>query len=122
MGPLETAQEAWGDAMPDWVRVLALACTRASQAKVAKQLDRSGAVISQVLRNIYPAQTTGIEERVRGVFMDGVVECPAEGAMPAHTCQDWRGKARSFVVGNPRRTTMYRACRTCPRFLKEGEE
>ena len=44
------SEEAWGAPLPDWVRALAVACQRASQAAVAKELGRSGAVVSQVLR------------------------------------------------------------------------
>lgn len=119
--PIDVARAAWGEPLPDWVETLALACGRSSQAQVAKQLGRSGAVISQVLRNVYPASMAGIEERVRGVFLHGTVGCPALGEVPVHECQDWRDKARTFALGNPLRLRMYRACQNCPRNRKEGE-
>lgn len=119
MTPIETARAAWGSDMPDWVAALAMACTRTSQAAVARKLDRSGAVISQVIRNEYAASTTRIEERVRGVLMDGIVECPALGPLPTDKCQDWRQKAGDWAWGSPLRTRMYRACRACPRYRKE---
>ena len=121
--PLQMAEQHWGKTMPDWVRVLATECGRAgsSQAQVAKKLDRSGAVISQVLRNAYPADTKRLEERVRGVFMAGTVECPALGPIPTQACQDWRDKSRVFAAGNPQRTRMFRACRFCPRNSKAVE-
>jgi hypothetical protein len=78
-GPLETAREHWGAALPDWVEVLALECGRSSANKVAELLDRSPAVISQVLRNKYTADTSRFEERVRGVFLDANVACPDTG-------------------------------------------
>lgn len=117
--PLDLARAAWGEPLPDWVETLALACGRSSQAKVAEKLDRSGAVISQVLRKIYPAEMDRIEERVRGVFMDGRVACPGLGEIAMQLCQDWRGKAVSLEVGNPLRTRMFRACNACPRYLVE---
>ena len=120
--PLETARAAWGEALPDWVRVLAEQCKRSSQAAVARDLGRTGAVISQVIRNCYPAGTARIEERVRGVFMAGTVECPAMGPLELHHCQDWREMAATFAHGNPLRTRMFRACLACPRMQKEPEE
>ena len=122
--PLQMAEHHWGKTMPDWVRVLAIECGRpgSSQAAVAKKLDRTGAVVSQVLRNKYPADLKRIEERVRGVFMAGTVECPAEGPIPTQTCQDWRDKSRTFAAGSPQRTRMFRACRACPRNQRIGEE
>lgn len=121
---LDTARAAWGADLPDWIEVLAIACARTSQAAVARQLDRTGAVVSQVLRNSYPARLDRIEERVRGVLMAGTVDCPALGALRTDQCQDWREKAREFVLAGPLRSRMYRACLTCPRnqSQKEAEE
>jgi hypothetical protein len=121
-GPLDTARAAWGAAIPDWIEVLAIECGRSSQIAVAKELGRSGAVISQVLRKVYPADLRHIEERVRGVFLDAKVPCPAMGEMPLQDCQDWREKARVFALGNPTRVRMYRACASCPRNQKEAVE
>lgn len=117
---IAAAEEAWGAPLPDWVRSLALACQRSSQSKVAAQLDRSPAVVSTVLRKKYAGAYDRIEERVRGVLMDGRVDCPAMGQLPSNECQDWREKAKVFAVGNPLRTRMYRACHSCPIFTKEG--
>lgn len=121
-GPLDTARAAWGNAIPDWIEILAVECGRTSQRVVSEKLGRSTAVISQVLSKKYPADMKRIEERVRGVFLDAVVPCPAMGEMPLQTCQDWREKARTFALGNPTRVLMYRACNTCPRNQKEASE
>lgn len=120
--PMDAARAAWGEDMPDWVLALARVCTETSQAAVARELGRSGAIISQVLRGIYPADTARIEERVRGLYMDGQVDCPALGPLSTLLCQDWREKSREFVVGNPKRTRMFRACLRCPRNQKEVVE
>lgn len=117
--PLIKAREAWGAALPGWVEVLAVECGRSSANKVAKVLDYTPAVISQVLGNKYPASTDRLEERVRGIFLDAKVACPARGDMPLQECQDWRDKAPRFVLGNPERVRMYRACNKCPRHKKE---
>lgn len=118
---IAAAEEAWGAPLPDWVRSLALACQRTSQSKVAAELDRSPAVVSTVLRKKYAGSYERIEERVRGLLMNGRVDCPALGQLPTHECQDWREKAKTFAAGNPTRTRMFRACRKCPMFAKEAE-
>jgi hypothetical protein len=114
-GLLEQARSAWGNPLPDWIEALALACANSSQAKVARELDRSPALISQVLRKIYPADMVLIEERVRGVFMDGRVACPSLGEIAVQQCQDWRAKSGKLVVGNPLRARMFWACNGCSR-------
>jgi hypothetical protein len=120
--PLQTAREAWGEPLPDWIETLAIACGRTSQAAVAKELGRSGAVVSQVLRRVYPAGMAAIEERVRGVYLNARIACPGLGEIAAHACKDWRAKAREFAPGNPVRVRMFRACAACPRNRKEVEE
>lgn len=120
--PLQIAVTHWGADMPDWVRALAIECSRegVTQRAVAEKLDRAPAVITQILRNQYGAKTDRIEERVRGVFMDGRVECHALGTVLAHECQDWRSAARIWNSGSPQARQMYRACRACPRYT--GDE
>lgn len=117
-----TAEEAWGSPLPDWVRALALACERSSQSKVSAQLDRSPAVVSTVLRKRYAGSYERIEERVRGILMDGRVECPGLGLIRTHECQDWREKAKVFVPTNRQRADMFRACRRCTVNQKGAEE
>lgn len=122
MTPLERAQAAWGEALPDWVAALAIECGQSSQARVAKRLDRSPTIVSQVLSRTYPADLATIEDRVRGLLLNACVQCPALGKIPTQDCQDWREKGRVFSLGNPLRTRMYRACGTCARNRKEAEE
>ena len=120
--PLETARAAWGDALPDWVEIMAVECGKTSQRIVSEKLGRSTAVISQVLSRKYPADMKRIEERVRGVFLEAVVECPALGDVPLQQCQDWREKAKDFAPGNPLRRQMFRACNKCHRHKREGSQ
>jgi len=120
--PLDIARKAWGSALPDWVEVLAIECGRTSANRVADKLDRSSSVISQVLHRKYSADMRHIEERVRGVYLDGKLHCPAIGEMAVHACQDWRQKSRTFAAGNPMRTRMFRACRMCPRNQTEADD
>ncbi len=117
--PIQIARDAWGDAMPDWIRGMAEECAATSGNKVAKKLGRSGAMISQALSNKYPADLGPLEELFNGVFRNLAVECPALGTIPANECQHWRRKAGKFVNVNSLRVQMYRACNGCHRNRKE---
>jgi hypothetical protein len=120
-GPIERARAAWGEAMPEWVAVLARACAASSQAKVARRLGRSSALVSEVLGNSYRGNLPAVEETVRGVLMNATVTCPALGELPMHECGMWRTRARTFSGHNALRVQMYRACARCPRNRREGE-
>lgn len=112
--PIQTARAAWGDDLPQWVADLARECAASSQSAVARQLARSPALISNVLRAKYAGDLGAIERRFNGVFKNACVSCPAMGELPIHECQDWQVKARDFVSTNPTRVRMYRACGGCP--------
>lgn len=116
--PTDIARAAWGDAVPDWIVVLAEQCTASSQSKVAKQMNRSGALVSHVLRANYPGDMEAVEEVVRGVFMNSTVECPALGEISTADCRDWMVRGRSFSNENSERVRMFKACRSCPRAQK----
>lgn len=119
-GPLEAATEAWGDQMPDWIRTLAIECGKSSQSKVAKRLGWSSTVVSQALRNRYGGDMAAFEARVRAVYEDQTLICPALGEMRVHLCQDWQAKSRNYRTGNPLRVRMFRACNACPQNRKEA--
>lgn len=121
------AEAAWGADMPDWVRVLAEACDAASQGRVAARLPRpdggrySTAVVSYVLARRYAGDLAAVEQGVRAALMADEVACPALGALPLADCLAWQAKARNFAPTSSQRTAMYRACRACPRHIKEGD-
>lgn len=116
---MDTARAAWGDPLPDWIETLALECQMKSQAQVAKALDISSAAISTILRRKYAGSTERMEERVRGVYLDGKVMCPALGELPVNQCLKHRDRAKSFAMASPTRALMYRACNRCPRFTEK---
>ncbi|PID95883.1 MAG: hypothetical protein CSA85_00100 [Alphaproteobacteria bacterium] len=115
---MQTIAECWGSTPPDWVVRLAEECEASSQRQVAARLDRSGALVNQVLKNKYKGDLAAVEDCVRGVFMNGVIDCPALGAIPSNECHDWRKKARQFGNANMLRVRMFRACTHCPRNAK----
>ncbi|MGY5789087.1 transcriptional regulator len=103
---------SWGEA-PDWVIVLAEACTLSSQSAVAKQLDYSPATISQVLSNSYRGDLSRVQEMVRGALMAETVVCPVLGDIARNVCLDWQ--AKPHAVTSSLRAQMFRACRgACP--------
>ena len=117
--PIDIARSCWGDAITDWIVALAEECGRSSQSKVARRLNRSAALVSNVLRNKYRGDMDAVEDIVRGVFMGGSVECPALGQISTAACRDWRVKGRTFSNENSERVRMFKACRGCPQARKE---
>ncbi|WP_010142194.1 hypothetical protein [Oceanicola sp. S124] len=110
---LNTAQDAWGDDLPDWVMTLARECANTSQNKVARQLGYSATVVSLVLRRKYPGDLKAVETAVRGAYEDLSITCPALGEVSPQVCQEWRTKARKFSTENSQRVRMFRACNGC---------
>lgn len=118
------AKDAWGT-IPDWLEALISACDKqgGSQNKVAKALGRAPAVISEVLRNRYKGDMADFESRVRDVFCEEQIICPALDIISTADCLHWRDEAAELKTG-PHMVRMYRACRACPRYTKneEGDE
>lgn len=113
--PMDTAIEAWGAPLPDWLEVLAHKCAETSQRKAAKEIGYSAAMVSQLLRKRYSGNVAAVEEAVRGAWMGATVACPVLGDVPTTTCLSWQRKAREFVPSTSHRVRMYRACNACPR-------
>ncbi len=116
---MNTAATEWGTGIPEWVSVLASECDQSSQRAVATKLNRSGALVNQVLKNKYNGDLNAVEDCVRGVFMNGTTACPELGSIPSNECHDWRKKAQKFSSANTLRVRMYRACKKCPHNMKE---
>jgi hypothetical protein len=106
---------AWGEPVPDWVAILAERCDVMSQRRVASILQVSVAMVSTVLRNKYQGDMPGIENSVRGAFMNAMVICPVLGEIPTNDCQFWQRKSAKFVNINAQRVMMFRACSRCPK-------
>lgn len=121
---MEIAHEFWGENVPDWVCSLIRACDArgASQNKVAGRLGLTGAVVSQVIRNNYAGRNDRIEARVRAVFLDGKIACPALGEISAETCLNWRDASQALSSVSPARVRMFNACNACKRNRSADEE
>jgi len=108
--PVARATAAWGNALPDWVLVLAETCQKSTQSAVAKRLSYSPAVVSAVLSNSYQkGDMAKLEQMVRGALMAETVVCPMLGDVARNVCLDWQSKPYSPTSSH--RVTMYRACR-----------
>ena len=114
MSKLTAARAAWGNDLPEWVAVLARACDDTSQNRVAKRLNRSASLVSQVLSRKYPGDLRTVEDIVRGALMAETLDCPALGEIGLDRCLGWRERARSTAPKNPLTLRMFRTCRTCP--------
>lgn len=110
---IDIAREHWGDDLPDWVEVLALAIDQTSQNRAAAQIGRSAALVSNVIRNKYTGDMVAVELAVRAGLMKETVTCPVLGEIALATCLDWRNAAKHFAPVNTSRVTMYRACKRC---------
>ena len=71
---LRRAQAAWGEALPDWVEALALACDDKTQKAVARTTGYSAATLSYVLSRTYPGDLSKVEAAIRGALMSSVTD------------------------------------------------
>lgn len=119
---LANARRNWGDALPDWVEVLAREATRTSGAAVARRLGVSGSQVSQLINATYAGDIGGAEQRVRGALMGVEVECPVLGDLPRDRCLDEQKK--KYRGTSALRTQLFKACRAgCPHSrLKEAAD
>lgn len=119
MNSLETAKEAWGDNLPDWVEILATEADKTSQAKIAKKIKYSPAVVSLVLKNTYKGHLNNVKENVRTNLMDTKMDCPILGCILIRDC--FFNQSQPFSCsGNPARLRLYRACQSCQHNTKNG--
>ena len=122
---VEQAIDCWSGNPPAWVVALATACDQTSQVKVSGQVNYSGSVISQVIRNKYVhkgGDLKGIEKAVEGALMGATVECPVIGEIPRNRCNDHQRRGSSVATTNPMRIQLYRACPSCVHRKKHGGE
>jgi hypothetical protein len=103
------ARRNWGDALPDWVVVLAEEATRTNGVAAAKRLGYSPAVVTQVINATYKGDLGAVEQKVRGALMGVEVDCPILGEIGRDRCLDEQRK--KFRGTSAIRTRLYVACR-----------
>lgn len=88
---LATASECWGADMPNWVRLLALACDTTNQREVAERLGKSSPYVSRIVRKQYPGDLAEAERLVRAAYGREDVLCPVWGKpIPLSSCMTQR--------------------------------
>jgi len=107
---IEKASNAWSGDMPVWVRELALEANRTTQAKAAKKIGYSSAVLSHVFANNYPGDLASVEAKVRGALMGETVVCPVVGEIGRDRCLN--EQAMPHTGASSIRARLYRACRS----------
>ncbi|MFZ5739613.1 MAG: transcriptional regulator [Pseudomonadota bacterium] len=107
--PLQVANDAWGNDLPDWVEALANEARATSGEAAAGRIGYSGAVVSSVLANKYKGRLDIVEARVRGALMGETVGCPVLGDIARDRCLD--EQKRGFSTSSSVRARIYRACR-----------
>ncbi|MCK9468175.1 MAG: hypothetical protein M0Q49_02055 [Porticoccaceae bacterium] len=113
MSPMDRIGTTWGDAAPQWVRLLAEQCALRSQKKVAEEMGYSTTVINQVLGNKYPGDLEAVETAFNGAFLSANVNCPVLGELAAHRCLE--NQRRKYAATNAIRVRLFKACHGgCP--------
>lgn len=106
------ARDAWGAAMPAWVKALAEECDRTSQEKAARRIGTTGSTINMVLGKKYRAGTDRIERKVRALLMHETCHCPFYRAeIRKADCDTWR--ARKSPTYSPQAFRLWQSCQTC---------
>lgn len=115
----DTAIAKWGDgnadAVPAWVMALATAADSMPRKQLARQLDFSESVISQVLNKTYRASAVHLEGAVRGLLMHESVMCPHLGDLRTNVCvtyQRWPPQREA----NRLLARVIRSCPSCPNY------
>lgn len=103
------ARENWGEALPDWVDVLAEECDAHSGVAIARRIGYSGAVVSAVLAGKYKGDIGKVEAKVRGALMGEIVHCPVLDEITKDRCIAEQG--RKFAATSSTRAKLFRACR-----------
>jgi DNA-binding transcriptional regulator YdaS (Cro superfamily) len=111
---LDRAQQAYADALPDWIEELAKFATATSASAAARKIGVSVSAVTQIIGGTYPSKDwSRIEDRVRGELMRETVICPVIDEITKSHCLD--EQAKNFTGTSAVRTSLYHACRSgCP--------
>lgn len=117
---LAKALSAWGTPLPEWVRLLAVACDRSNQRAVADRLGKSSPYISKIIRRVYPGDYGEAETLVRAAYSTERVMCPVAGSIALKTCIRFR--RRAHTAQNFMHLQLDAACPSCPNNTDEPQE
>lgn len=86
--------------------------TASSQTVVARELNVSTAVISQLLNDKYPGDIGVMAARIRGAYLGAVVQCPVYRTLAKNKCLEFQALPPAFT--NPLRSMLAQRCPACP--------
>lgn len=109
---LQSARDAWGEEIPDWIIALADQCDAIGIRAVAVKAGLSKTTVHEAVRHSYKAALDNVEQKVRGAFMGKTVECPVLDEITVDLCLE--NQKRPFSAANPTRVALHRTCPTCP--------
>jgi predicted YcjX-like family ATPase len=112
MSNVAAAIDAWGQDLPEWIRMLADECDRTTQADVAERLKISGSYVNRLIHNRYGASHTEPEQMVLAIIGGRKIECPAFGPIPLTSCI--RNRRRTGPATNMLQRAFERHCPACP--------
>jgi hypothetical protein len=105
---IDTVYQNWGAKAPEWVQTLAEECDRTSQAKTAKKIKYSAAVVNLVLKNNYTGIYNNVKEAVNANLMGKEVICPVLGKIKLKDCIE--NQQAKFTTANPTKIKLFKAC------------
>jgi hypothetical protein len=107
---VETAREAWGDPLPDWIEALAQCCDEHRSQRAAGQvIGYTSGAVNQVLKKKWRGSLANVEAKVRGALLGETVNCPVQGVITKDQCL--KNQSLPFAATNSQRVHLYRACR-----------
>jgi hypothetical protein len=95
----------------EWIDELRQLCAETSQGRVAKEMDYSPSVISQVLRGRYRGNIKEVEKAFYGAFKGRTVACPVLGEISTSRCRYWQ--RQGYSNANRMRVQLYKQCKVC---------
>lgn len=116
---LEKAKLGWGEDMPDWVRILAMASDSTSHGTVSKQIGYSKAVISTAIKGTYPGDLKKLQTAVNANLMDAKVDCPIVGNIPLASCLKNQVPPQRYT--NREQVKFVQSCPSCPNYQNGGK-
>ena len=95
----------------NWLEILREACTKSSQAQVAKKIEYSSATLSLVLKGEYKGNIENVQQAVEKHLMRVTVICPILGEITKIICEKQRNKP--FSSASRQSVELFKACKEC---------
>lgn len=94
-----------------WLTQFRETVDRFGTSEVARRLECSAGLVSQIYHGKYASPLDKWRERFLDAYSPALVDCPILGQIARPTCAMHRG--RGFAATNPIRVQLFRTCPTC---------